>query len=100
MHAYLPLAILNVFVVGNELPKLVRHNNAQGRDEMVSLLFLSYDYYPWLPRCQSPGCCCNLHGLNEPVCLDMLTLAITPVFTHGGREGGEGADFCKAIGFR
>lgn len=46
MHAYLPLAILNVFVVGNELPKLVRHNNAQGRDEMDSLLFLFYDDYP------------------------------------------------------
>lgn len=33
-------------LVGNELPKLVRHNNAQGRDEMDSLLFLFYDYYP------------------------------------------------------
>lgn len=41
VHAYFPLAILNVCDVGNELPKLVRHNNAQGRDEMDSLLGVS-----------------------------------------------------------
>lgn len=63
MHAYLPLAILNVFVVGNELPKLVRHNNAQGRDEMDSLLLLFYDYYPGCQDAKVPDAVAIYMGL-------------------------------------
>lgn len=52
VHADLPLAHLNVCDVGNEQPELLRHNNAQGRDEMDSLLGVSLlPLLSWLKRC-------------------------------------------------
>lgn len=72
MHAHLPLAHLNVCDVSNELPELLRHNNARGRDEMDSLLGVTIlPLLSWLPRCWSPACCSSLHEPNEPVRFNM-----------------------------
>lgn len=97
MHAYLPLAILNVFVVGNELPKLVRHNNAQGRDEMDSLLFLFYDYYPCCQDAKVLGAAAIYMGLMD-LFAETCLLWPLPQCSHMC-EGDEGPDSCQLIGF-
>lgn len=66
-------------VSSNEQPEMARHINAKKnkkreKNEMDSPLGVSViTLLSWLPRSSGPWCCSNLHGLNEPVHLDMLS---------------------------
>lgn len=57
----------------------------EGMRWILCWVFSLYDYYPGCQDSEDRGCRCGLHGLNEPVHLDMPSLVIPHHWHMRGR---------------